>query len=54
MFQLTEEESEIVVSQNVMPSIQHLGSYLPYVFAAHGVLQLSNRNNPFFSPYHVK
>ena len=42
MFQLTEEEINILVSQNAIPSKQHLGGYLPYVFTEHGVLQLSN------------
>lgn len=42
MFQLTEEEVEIMVSQNAIPSKQHLGGSLPYVFTEHGVLQLAN------------
>ena len=42
MFQLTEEEAYILVSQNAIPSKQHLGGALPYVFTEHGVLQLSN------------
>jgi len=42
MFQLTEEEVEIMVSQNVIPSKQHLGGYLPYAFTEHGVLMLAN------------
>ena len=42
MFQLTEEEVEIMVSQNAIPSKQHLGGALPYVFTEHGVLQLAN------------
>lgn len=42
MFQLTEEEVEIMVSQNAIPSKQHLGGYLPLVFTEHGVLQLAN------------
>jgi hypothetical protein len=42
MFQLTEKEVERMVSQNAIPSKQHLGGYLPYVFTEHGVLQLSN------------
>jgi hypothetical protein len=32
MFQLTEEEVEIMVSQNAIPSKQHLRGYLPYFF----------------------
>lgn len=35
MFQLTVEEVEIMVSQNAMPSKQHLGGYLPLVFTEH-------------------
>lgn len=42
MFQLTEKEVELMVSQNAIPSKQHLGGYLPYAFTEHGVLQLSN------------
>jgi hypothetical protein len=42
MFQLTEKEVEFMVSQNAIPSKQHLGGYLPYAFTEHGVLQLSN------------
>jgi hypothetical protein len=42
MFQLTEKEVEYMVSQNAIPSTQHLGGSLPYVFTEHGVLQLSN------------
>lgn len=42
MFQLTEQEVELMVSQNAIPSKQHLGGTLPYVFTEHGVLQLSN------------
>ena len=42
MFQLTYEEVEIMVSQNAIPSKQHLGGSLPYVFTEHGVLQLAN------------
>ena len=42
MFRLTEEETEMMVSQNAIPSKKHLGGSLPYVFTEHGVLQLSN------------
>jgi hypothetical protein len=31
-----------MVSQNAIPSRQHLGGFLPYVFTEHGVLQLAN------------
>ena len=40
MFQLTDSEVDIMVSQNATPSKQHLGGYLPYVFREHGILQL--------------
>ena len=42
MFQLTEMEVENMVSQNAIPSKQHLGGYLPYAFTEHGVLMLAN------------
>lgn len=42
MFQLTSDEVERMVSQNAIPSKQHLGGFLPYVFTEHGVLQLAN------------
>ncbi|HMG89136.1 MAG TPA: ORF6N domain-containing protein [Chryseolinea sp.] len=42
MFQLTEKEVENMVSQNAIPSKQHLGGYLPYAFTEHGVLMLAN------------
>src|ERR1700721_1513743 len=42
MFQITAEEVELMVSQNAIPSKQHLGGYLPYVFTEHGVLMLAN------------
>lgn len=42
MFQLTEQEVDIMVSQNAIPSRQHLGGALPYAFTEHGVLMLSN------------
>ena len=42
MLQLTEEETDSIVSQNAIPSKQHLGGTLPYVFTEHGVLQLAN------------
>lgn len=42
MFQLTDYEADIMVSQNAIPSKQHLGGFLPYVFTEHGVLQLAN------------
>ena len=42
MFQLTEEEVLTMVSQNAIPSKQHLGGYLPYTFTEHGILMLAN------------
>lgn len=42
MFQLNEQKVEIMVSQNAIPSIKHLGGTLPYVFTEHGVLMLAN------------
>lgn len=42
MFQLTEQEAEIMVSQFAIPSKQHLGGTLPYAFTEHGVLMLAN------------
>jgi hypothetical protein len=42
MFQLTEAEAEILVSQNVIPSRKHLGGYLPYVFTQEGIAMLSS------------
>ena len=41
MFQLTDSEAELLVSQNVIPSKQHLGGHLPYVFTEQGVAMLS-------------
>ena len=42
MFRLTEEETDVMVSQNAIPSRQHLGGHLPYAFTEHGVLMLAN------------
>jgi hypothetical protein len=42
MFQLTAQEAELLVSQNVIPSKQSLGGYLPYVFTQEGVAMLSS------------
>ena len=42
MFQLTESESEILVSQNAIPSKSRLGGALPFAFTEHGVLMLGN------------
>jgi hypothetical protein len=37
VFQLTENEVDLLVSQNAIPSKQSLGGYLPYVFTEQGV-----------------
>jgi len=42
MFRLTDEEVKIMVSQNVIPSKQSLGGYLPYAFTEQGVAMLSS------------
>ena len=42
MFQVTEKEVVTMVSQNAIPSKQHLGGYFPYAFTEHGVLMLAN------------
>ena len=42
MFQLSENEVNILVSQNAIPSRKHLGGYLPYAFTEHGILMLAN------------
>lgn len=42
MFRLTEQEAELLVSQNAIPSKKHLEGSLPLVFTEHGVLQLAN------------
>lgn len=42
MFQLTKAETEIMVSQNAIPSIKHLGGHLPYAFTEHEALMLAN------------
>lgn len=41
MFQLNENEVEIMVSQNAIPSRSHFGGTLPYVFTEQGVASLS-------------
>ncbi len=41
-FRLTTAEVETMVSQNAIPSKQHLGGALPYAFTEHGVLMLAN------------
>ncbi len=41
VFQLTDEETDILVSQNAIPSKQSLGGYLPLVFTEQGVAAVS-------------
>ena len=42
MFEVTNYEIEFMVSQSVIPSKQHLGGALPYVFTEQGCLYASN------------
>ena len=42
MFQINETEANTMVSQNAIPSNQHLGGALPYAFTEYGVLMLAN------------
>lgn len=42
MFQLSAEEAETLVSQNVIPSRRSLGGSLPYAFTQEGVAMLSS------------
>lgn len=42
MLHLSDYVVVIMVSQNAIPSRQHLGGSLPFVFTEHGVLQLAN------------
>jgi hypothetical protein len=42
MFQLTLEEADYLVSQNVIPSKRSYGGSLPYVFSEQGVAMLSS------------
>lgn len=41
MFQVTEEEARVMVSQNAIPSWKYLGGHLPLVFTQEGVAMLS-------------
>jgi hypothetical protein len=41
MFQLTNSEADLLVSQSVIPSRRSLGGFLPYVFTQEGVAMLS-------------
>ena len=42
VFQLTDQEVDALVSQNVIPSRRVLGGFLPYVFTEQGVAMLSS------------
>jgi hypothetical protein len=42
MLQVTEDEARIMVSQNVIPSLQGLGGHLPFAFTEQGVAMLSS------------
>lgn len=42
MFQLTDGEVDVMVSQNAIPSRRHLGGFLPYMFTQEGVAMLSS------------
>ncbi len=42
MFELTDDEIDFMVSQNVIPSRQHLGGAKPYAFTEQGVSMLSS------------
>ncbi len=42
MFQITEDEVDFMVSQNAIPSKQHLGGALPYVFTEQGLAMLAS------------
>ena len=42
MFQVTKEEADFLVSQNVIPSRKRLGGYLPYAFTEQGIAMLSS------------
>lgn len=42
MFQLRNEEVELLISQNVIASMRALGGSIPYVFTEHGILMLAN------------
>ncbi len=42
MFILTDDEIDLMVSQNVIPSRQHLGGSKPYIFTESGIAMLSS------------
>lgn len=41
MFHLNSEESEMLVSHFVIPSVKYFGGFLPYVFTQEGIAMLS-------------
>ena len=45
MYQLTDKEVAILLSQNVIPSRKSLGGHNPYVFTEQGVAMLSSVDN---------
>lgn len=42
MFQLTDQEVDLLISQGLITSKRHLGGNLPFVFTEHGILMLAN------------
>ena len=42
MFQLSQQETNTLLSQNVIPSLRNLGGFLPYAFTEQGVAMLSS------------
>lgn len=42
MYELTKDEIEFVVSQNVIPFRRHLGGAIPFAFTVYGVAMLSS------------
>jgi len=42
MFRLNSKESEMLVSQNVIPGVKYFGGFLPYVFTQEGIAMLSS------------
>ena len=42
MFRLSEQEANVLLSQNVIPSPRSLGGFLPYAFTEQGVAMLSS------------
>ena len=42
MFQITQNEVDLLVSQNAIPSKKHLGGFLPYAFTEQGVANLAS------------